>query len=106
MSMIKLSLTLKLMEPDLRKPHLLNEIKKANKIIKKIRATHPELPYYWGISIPFQRRFEHEEASNLVLIFNNFKIVRAIESGYACFNTKTRVPYRILIETISPLEVY
>ena len=68
MSMIKLSLTLKLMEPDLRKPHLLNEIKKANKIIKKIRASHPDLPYYWGISIPFQRRFEHEEASNLVII--------------------------------------
>lgn len=31
--------------------------------------------------------------------------MRIIEDGFACFNTKTRVPYRILIETISPQEI-
>lgn len=37
MHMIKLSLTLKLTDPPLRKPFLLDEIKKGNKSIKKMR---------------------------------------------------------------------
>lgn len=32
-------------------------------------------------------------------------MVRIIETDYACFNTKTRVPYRILVETISQNEI-
>lgn len=33
------------------------------------------------------------------------KLVRIIESDFVCFNTKTRVPYKILIETINHDEI-
>jgi phosphatidylinositol 4-kinase len=48
--------------------------------------------------IPFERRFENDDyPSNL--------IVSIVDSDYACFNTKTRVPYRVLIETVCYREI-
>lgn len=37
-----------------------------------MRNINPSLAYYWGIIIPFERDYEHTEASNLV--FTIYKI--------------------------------
>lgn len=71
----------------------------------RMRNINPSLAYYWGIIIPFERDYEHTEASNLVYCHNLNKMVNIIDEGAACFNTKTRVPYRIVIETISIEEI-
>ncbi|CAD8157673.1 unnamed protein product [Paramecium pentaurelia] len=97
MNLIKLSLTLKLIDPSERKQFLFKEIKNTNKALKRLRNQYSEIPYYWGTMLPFQRKYEGQDPSNL--------IVRICEEGYACFNTKTRVPYRILVETISEEEI-
>jgi len=68
--MIKLSLTLKSIDPPSRKGYLLTEIKKGNKSIKKMRNSNSDLPYYWGIKMPFQRKCETEGASDLVYLYH------------------------------------
>lgn len=70
-----------------------------------MRNINRDLPYYWGIIIPFARDHETKAASNLVTLFKITQIVHICEESAACFNTKTRVPYRILIETISIQEL-
>ncbi|CAD8071395.1 unnamed protein product [Paramecium sonneborni] len=97
MNLIKLSLSLKQIEPPERNQYLFKEIKSTNKALKRLRNQYSDIPYYWGAMLPFQRKYEGQNPSNL--------IVRICEEGYACFNTKTRVPYRILVETISEEEI-
>ncbi|CAD8075160.1 unnamed protein product [Paramecium sonneborni] len=91
--MIQLSLILKSIETQNRKNFLLSQIQKGNSAINRMIKMNKELAYYRGIIIPFERDHEMTEASNLM--------VHICEEGAACFNTKTRVPYRIVIETIS-----
>ncbi|CAD8161225.1 unnamed protein product [Paramecium octaurelia] len=94
--MIQLSLTLKSIENENRKKYLVSQIQKGNNAIKRMTNMNRRLAYFRGIIIPFQRDNEYSEASNLM--------VNICEEGAACFNTKTRVPYRIVIETISIIE--
>ncbi|CAD8065441.1 unnamed protein product [Paramecium primaurelia] len=94
--MIQLSLTLKSIENENRKKYLYSQIQKGNNAIKRMTNMNRSLAYFRGIIIPFERDYESFEASNLM--------VNICEEGAACFNTKTRVPYRIVIETISIIE--
>ncbi|CAD8088308.1 unnamed protein product [Paramecium sonneborni] len=95
--MIQLSLTLKSIENENRKQFLLTQIQKGNSAIIRMIKMNKDLAFFRGIIIPFERDDEKAEASNLM--------VHICEEGAACFNTKTRVPYRIVIETISITEL-
>lgn len=66
--MIKISLSLKEIEITSRKPALLRHITHGNKIIRSYRAKHKDLSYYWGITLPFERRFSNDVPSTLVRI--------------------------------------
>lgn len=52
---------------------------------------------HMGIIIPF-RREEHES-------FLSTMVVGIVENECTCFNTRKRVPYRIVLETIDPEEL-
>jgi phosphatidylinositol 4-kinase len=50
------------------------------------------LPYFNGIIIPFARRANDQYNSNV--------IVKVLETETACFETKKRVPYKVVVETV------
>lgn len=64
--MIKISLTLKEIEITKRKSTLKKHIQHGNKIIRSYRMKHKDLSYYWGITLPFERKFENDVPSTLV----------------------------------------
>lgn len=47
-----------------------------------------------GITIPFRRERNEKFSSTLV--------IGIVENECSCFNTKKRVPYRIVLETVDP----
>lgn len=98
-NLIKISLTLKSFKPEQRKEKLLYFIKKANKIIQENKRNISTVftpfnlsIYFEGVCIPFMN-FEDSP-------FNSNLLVRILETDFACFNTKKRVPYKIVIETV------
>lgn len=50
------------------------------------------MPYFNGIIIPFARRANDQYNSNV--------IVKVLETETACFETKKRVPYKVVVETV------
>ena len=103
--LIKISLTLKTFKPEQRKEKLLNYIKKANKVLQlnkqKISTVFSPFNlsnYFEGICIPFSN-YEGSE-------FNSNVVVRILEHDFTCFNTKKRVPYKIVIETVEYVSIY
>lgn len=101
-NLIKISLTLKTFKQEQRKEKLLYYIKKANKIIN-INKEHINTVfspfnlsfYFEGICIPFANLDNSEYNSNI--------LVRILDHDFTCFNTKKRVPYKIVIETVEYL---
>lgn len=65
---------------------------KLNTYLLKKRKQNYETNFYWGILLPFFRIKNPLSYSNL--------LVRIIEEEFYCFNTKTKVPYLIFIETV------
>ncbi|CAK67262.1 unnamed protein product (macronuclear) [Paramecium tetraurelia] len=98
-NLIQMSLILKTYKPEERKPKLKNFITRANVALEKYRLKHQEYYFCQGITVPFTMSKDQNVAvhSNLV--------VRIIEGECSCFNTKKRVPYRIVVETIDPHEL-
>lgn len=98
-NLIKISLTLKTFKIEQRKEKLLYYIKKANKIIQHNKHNISTVfspfnlsVYFQGVCIPFAVLDDSLYNSNL--------LVRILEHDFACFNTKKRVPYKIVIETV------
>ena len=90
---------MKSFKPEQRKEKLLYFIKKANKIIQANRQNISTVftpfnlsNYFEGVCIPFMNLDQSPYNSNL--------LVRILDSDFACFNTKKRVPYKIVIETV------
>ena len=85
-----MSLLLKTYKPEDRKPNLKNFILNANRALERYRFRNQEFLFCHGITVPFNS--ENQYRSNMV--------VRIIENECTCFNTKKRVPYRIVVETV------
>ena len=94
--LVKTSIDLKKVDESLRKQKLKEEISKANQSIKMwfFKYRSYKIKTHTGITIPF-RRERHEDFSSTLM-------VGIIENECSCFNTKKRVPYRIVLETIDP----
>ena len=98
-NLIKISLTLKTFKPEQRKEKLLYYIKKANKTIiankeniSTVFSSFNLSIYFQGVCIPFMNIDDSDYNSNV--------LVRILDHDFACFNTKKRVPYKIVIETV------
>ena len=97
-----ISLKLKTLKPEDRKPVLKEYVKRLNKWINRIRQLHKndEDPYFrelfYGVHLPFRSLSEDRST----------QIVRILEDEVACFNTKKRAPYKIVVETIDMREVH
>lgn len=63
---------------------------------KKLQTDASHQYLYEGLLFPFS--LEEKVASTLVILAK--KIVRVVHSEISCFETKKRVPYRIVVETI------
>ncbi|KAM3137079.1 Phosphatidylinositol 4-kinase beta [Paramecium bursaria] len=87
----QLSLQLKNIPVIERDGHLKINLIKANRAIESYRRLNPENPYSQGIILPF------EGHSQLV--------VRIIDTEAQSFNTKKRVPYKIVVETVDLKEI-
>jgi phosphatidylinositol 4-kinase len=75
---------------------LKEEISKANQSLRMWADKYKQykIKTHMGITIPFRReRFEN---------FSSTMVVGIVENECSCFNTKKRVPYRIVLETIDP----
>lgn len=91
-NLIKLSLKLKNFAVQSRKEELTKYLKKANKYIHAMKGKFAEVQQFQGIVLPFYAGRKEKHNSNLV--------VRIVENDFTCFNTRKRVPYRIIVETI------
>ena len=103
-SLIKISLTLKeLTNIEDRNPKLKDFMKKTNVWLNSTRQKFREesnIPktnrdaynLFEGMILPFEKK-ENEE-------FNSNVVVRVVESECCVFNTRKRVPYKIIFETI------
>lgn len=93
---VKTSIDLKKIDEGLRKQKLLDEIALANKSLKMFINEYKQykIKTHMGIMVPF-RREEHEN-------FLSTMVVGIVENECTCFNTRKRVPYRIVLETIDP----
>jgi len=92
--LVKTSLDLKQIPEDERKARLKAEVVKANSTIRTWAFRHKDkrICYHEGITIPFRK--ERGES------FDSTLIVSIIENECSCYNTRKRVPYRIVLETI------
>jgi hypothetical protein len=92
--LVKTSLDLKLIPENERKERLKAEIVKANGSIRTWAYKNKEkrIGYYEGITIPFR-----QEKGEL---FNSTIMVSIAENECSCYNTRKRVPYRIVLETV------
>jgi phosphatidylinositol 4-kinase B len=77
---------------------LINYLSRANKFIRQTRNKFPEINYSHGIILPFCQDYIKNCPSN-----NSNMIVEIKENDFICFETKKRVPYRIVAETIEYL---
>ncbi|EAS00372.3 phosphatidylinositol 4-kinase (macronuclear) [Tetrahymena thermophila SB210] len=91
-NMVNYSLLLKGIEKPDQKAKLKEFMDNENFwIINTLRKVNTDTQYE-GITIPFRRPLKSKYSSNLV--------VKIISDEVTCFNTRTRVPYRVAIETI------
>ncbi|KAL4503352.1 hypothetical protein ABPG72_000958 [Tetrahymena utriculariae] len=91
-NMVNYSLLLKGIEKPDQKAKLKEFMDNENFwIINTLRKVSADIQYE-GITIPFKRALGSKHNSNLV--------VKIISDEVTCFNTRTRVPYRVAIETI------
>lgn len=110
-NLIELSLILKTHKIEDRKRILKDYISKANKALERYRDRNREVPYCHGVMFPFavDQRDHHDvyddEDDDEGAFKHSNMIVRIIEDECTCFNTKKRVPYRIVVETIDIAEL-
>lgn len=112
-NLIEISLTLKSKRPEDRKQVLKDYISKANRAVDRYRERNKEVLYCYGITFPFascRRRStlpfaEAYEDPSRQKSWNSNCIVRICPEEATCFNTKKRVPYRIVVETIDLKEL-
>jgi phosphatidylinositol 4-kinase len=77
----------------------------------RYRERNPDALYCYGIMFPFASdRSGLLDADQLrsqeIMLYNKSNlIVRIIDDECTCFNTKKRVPYRIVVETIDLKEL-
>jgi phosphatidylinositol 4-kinase len=92
--LVKTSLDLKLIPEGERKDRLKAEVAKANRSIRIWASKHLDkrICYHEGVIIPFRK--EHLER------FDSTLVVNIVENECSCYNTRKRVPYRIVLETI------
>jgi hypothetical protein len=96
--LVDLSARLKAMPDQERKPELEKQVRKANRFLDKWRSMplHNEVSYCQGVMLPFFPLPSGAQSSLLV---------RIVPGDCSCFNTRKRVPYRIIMETIDPGEL-
>lgn len=92
--LVKTSLDLKKLDESVRKDTLKGAVVKFNNSIRVNAYKHKDLniAYCNGITIPFRKDRGDSFSSTLV--------VNIVENECSCFNTRKRVPYRIVLETI------
>lgn len=100
-----MSLILKTHKIEDRKRILKDYIAKANKALERYRDRNREVNYCHGIMFPFSGDPQTEEEEDTTVFRRSNMIVRIIEDECTCFNTKKRVPYRIVVETIDIREL-
>ena len=107
-NLIELSLILKTHKIEDRKRILKDYIQKANKAMERYRDRNRDVNYFHGIMFPFavdqkdhcDYDYDDVEEDDPSVFNRSNLIVRIIEDECTCFNTKKRVPYRIVVETI------
>lgn len=93
-NLVNISIKLKSLRRETRKPQLLEYIQRANNwiLMNRVRAFDDNEPIFAGIYIPFTPGKDEESNSNFV--------VGILEESYAIFSTQKRAPYKIVFETI------
>lgn len=97
--LVKTSLDLKLIPEPERKDKLKKTITLLNEWLRLEARNHRDknLRYYEGVTIPFRKVPDQN--------FHSTLMVSIIEDDCSCYNTRKRVPYRIIIETIDIQEL-
>ncbi|EGR34193.1 phosphatidylinositol 4-kinase, putative [Ichthyophthirius multifiliis] len=90
--MVKISLTLKKHPIENRKSVLKDYMIVANKWLRQLKNKQKGNNLFQGICVPFRKEMTSQ--------FNSNFIVRIIENEFTCFNTKMRVLYRVVVETV------
>ncbi|KRX05376.1 Protein kinase-like domain [Pseudocohnilembus persalinus] len=97
-NLVDVSLSLKAMDKPERKAMLTDYIERSNKYLNYLRHYYSGMcDLYNGITIPFVRAYGENFDSNL--------IVNVVPNQFICFETRKRVPYRIVVETIDPTDL-
>ena len=93
-NLASISIALKKMKKQERQIKLTQYLRRANKFAKKTRDKYPEVDYCQGIILPFGVSYDEQGSvgSNVIMRIN--------EEDFICFETKMRVPYRVVLETV------